>query len=75
MRLAERQGEMTAQIVRAALGDPEVAVPPDKQQVALTVIGRHMREMGVASSAVTQPPSLLYPPGKRADGRSILSRP
>ena len=47
VRLAERQGEMTAQIVRAALGDPELALRPDKQQVALTVIGRHMREMGV----------------------------
>jgi hypothetical protein len=40
VRLAERQGEMMAQIVRAALADPELALPPDKQQVALSEIGR-----------------------------------
>jgi hypothetical protein len=45
VRLAERQGEMLVQVVRAALADAELSLPPERQQVVLRVIGRHMREL------------------------------
>jgi hypothetical protein len=45
VRLAERQGEMLVQVVKAALADAELSLPPERQQVVLRVIGRHMREL------------------------------
>jgi hypothetical protein len=33
VRLAEHQGEMMAQIVRAALADPELALPQDNSRL------------------------------------------
>jgi hypothetical protein len=45
VRLVERQGEMLVQVVSAALAGAKLSLPPQRQQVVLRVIGRHMREL------------------------------
>lgn len=49
IQLAEAQGEMMGRIVIAVIGDPELGLTMELQEIARRVFGRHMRAFSAAS--------------------------
>lgn len=48
IQLAEQTGKVIAQVLRATLADPELGLPPDRQEVGLRVVSRHLRALPAA---------------------------
>lgn len=44
-RMAELHGEAVAQVIVLVLSSPELELPPDKQELARRLAGRHLREL------------------------------
>lgn len=48
VQLAESQGALIAEVLRAVIGDPELGLSPERQEVALGVASRHLRALPAA---------------------------
>lgn len=51
VRIAEEQGRLIADILRAIIADPELALEPARQEVARRVAARHLRALPAGSPA------------------------